>query len=42
ARGQITLNGVYLQVGDGAAIRDETSLAIQSLEDSEILLFDLG
>ncbi len=42
ARGQINLNGVYLQVGDGAAISEETSLAIQSLEDSEILLFDLG
>ncbi|GBL10695.1 pirin family protein [Microcystis aeruginosa] len=42
ARGQITLNDVHLRAGDGAAIRDETSLAIQSLEDSEILLFDLG
>lgn len=41
ARGQITLNGVHLQAGDGAAISEETSLAIQSLEDSEILLFDL-
>ena len=42
ARGQITLNSVHLQAGDGAAISEETSLAIQSLEDSEILLFDLG
>lgn len=42
ARGQITLNCVHLQAGDGAAISEETSLAIQSLEDSEILLFDLG
>ena len=42
ARGQITLNGVHLRAGDGAAISEETSLAIQSLEDSEILLFDLG
>ncbi|NCR52727.1 MAG: pirin family protein [Microcystis aeruginosa L211-07] len=42
ARGQITLNSVHLQAGDGAAISQETSLAIQSLEDSEILLFDLG
>ncbi|MFM8305588.1 MAG: pirin family protein [Microcystis aeruginosa] len=42
ARGQITLNGVHLLAGDGAAISEETYLAIQSLEDSEILLFDLG
>jgi redox-sensitive bicupin YhaK (pirin superfamily) len=42
ARGQITLNSVHLRAGDGAAISEETSLAIQSLEDSEILLFDLG
>jgi hypothetical protein len=42
ARGQITVNGVHLRAGDGAAISEETSLAIQSLEDSEILLFDLG
>ncbi|TRV06767.1 MAG: pirin family protein [Microcystis wesenbergii Mw_MB_S_20031200_S109] len=42
ARGQINLNSVHLQAGDGAAISEETSLAIQSLEDSEILLFDLG
>jgi len=42
ARGQITVNGVHLQAGDGAAISDETGLTIQSLENSEILLFDLG
>jgi quercetin 2,3-dioxygenase len=42
AKGQIKLNGVILQAGDGAAISEETSLTIQSLEDSEILLFDLG
>jgi redox-sensitive bicupin YhaK (pirin superfamily) len=42
ARGQITVNGVHLRAGDGAAISEETSLAIQSLKDSEILLFDLG
>ncbi|NCR39328.1 MAG: pirin family protein [Microcystis aeruginosa W13-11] len=41
ARGQITLNSVHLRAGDGAAISEETSLTIQSLEDSEILLFDL-
>jgi redox-sensitive bicupin YhaK (pirin superfamily) len=41
ARGQITVNGVHLRAGDGAAISEETSLAIQSLKDSEILLFDL-
>jgi redox-sensitive bicupin YhaK (pirin superfamily) len=42
ARGNVTVNGVALGAGDGAAIEDETSLAIAANGDeSEILLFDL-
>ena len=41
ARGTISLNGETLQAGDGAAITDESELAIVSEQDSEFLLFDL-
>jgi redox-sensitive bicupin YhaK (pirin superfamily) len=42
ARGTITLNGVSLDTRDGAAISDETELAIAATKDAEILLFDLA
>ncbi|MBE9125938.1 MULTISPECIES: pirin family protein [unclassified Coleofasciculus] len=41
ARGAVTLNGLSLEQGHGAAISDETDLAIAATEDAEILLFDL-
>lgn len=41
-KGQVTLNGVVLHAGDGAAISDESSLTITSEEDAEFLLFDLA
>jgi redox-sensitive bicupin YhaK (pirin superfamily) len=41
ARGSVDLNGISLKQGDGAAISGEASLDLRSLEDSEILLFDL-
>ncbi len=42
ARGAATLNGVALQAGDGAAVRDVSTLAIAgSAADTEILIFDL-
>ena len=41
ARGLVDLNGISLKQGDGAAISGEASLDLRSLEDSEILLFDL-
>lgn len=41
ARGAVTLNGVNLAAGDGAAIAAEPHLSITALEPSEILLFDL-
>lgn len=42
ARGTVTVNGVTLSAGDGAAISDETSLDLRFDEDGEILLFDLN
>ena len=42
ARGSLAVNGVSLEKGDGAAIEDETQLAMKSGNDGcEILLFDL-
>jgi hypothetical protein len=42
ARGEITLNGLPLDKGDGAAISDETDIVIEATTDAEILLFDLA
>jgi redox-sensitive bicupin YhaK (pirin superfamily) len=42
ARGAIRVNGEDLHAGDGVAISDEGTVRIESLEDSEILLFDLA
>ncbi|HYO79379.1 MAG TPA: pirin family protein [Thermoanaerobaculia bacterium] len=42
ARGSVDVNGTTLKAGDGAAIENESSLAISANADAEILLFDLG
>ncbi|HEX8409469.1 MAG TPA: pirin family protein [Thermoanaerobaculia bacterium] len=42
ARGSVDLNGTTLEQGDGAAIEEETALAITSKGASEVLLFDLA
>lgn len=42
ARGEITLNGLPLDKGDGAAISDDTDIVIGATTDAEILLFDLA
>jgi len=42
ARGQVTLNGVTLAQGDGAAVSHETGLAIEAISDAEVLVFDLA
>lgn len=42
ARGAVTVNGLDLAQGDGAAIRDEAKLIIAGKKQSEVLLFDLG
>jgi redox-sensitive bicupin YhaK (pirin superfamily) len=41
ARGDITVNGVALQAGDGAAISKEAVLDIAAQKDAEVLLFDM-
>lgn len=42
ARGSVDVNGQTLSAGDGAAIEEESSIAITSSGDSEVLLFDLA
>ncbi len=43
AKGSIELNGQPLAAGDGAAVRDVKTLALQGLQpESELLLFDLA
>ena len=42
ATGSITLNGVNLQAGDGAAISRESELEITGVEQSNLILFDLA
>jgi redox-sensitive bicupin YhaK (pirin superfamily) len=41
-RGAVTLNGVPLSAGDGAAVSDERALSIRATEPSEIILFDMA
>lgn len=41
-RGRLSMNGVELAKGDGAAASDEARLAITGLEEAELLLFDLA
>ena len=41
-RGSVTLNGQPLDTSDGAAVSDETELAIEAASDAEIMLFDLN
>ena len=41
ARGTVTLNGVMLNTGDGAAVSQEEILELKAVDDAEILLFDL-
>lgn len=40
--GSITVNGVQLHAGDGAAMSQEAALDIGASEKSQLLLFDLG
>jgi quercetin 2,3-dioxygenase len=41
-RGSIQLNGLTADTGDGFAISDETTLAIEATEEAEVMLFDLA
>jgi hypothetical protein len=42
ARGQVILNQIPLQAGDGAAISHESEVVLTATQDTEILLFDLA
>ena len=42
ASGSITVNGVSLDAGDGAAVSDEPRLALAAVNDAEIIVFDLA
>ena len=41
ASGQVSVNGLALDSGDGARITDETRLTLSNARDAEVLLFDL-
>jgi redox-sensitive bicupin YhaK (pirin superfamily) len=40
AKGAVEVNGVRLDARDGAAIRDEATLQVRALEDTELVLVD--
>jgi redox-sensitive bicupin YhaK (pirin superfamily) len=42
ARGAIRLNGAELNVGDGAAVSNESEVRVEAIAPSEVLLFDLA
>jgi quercetin 2,3-dioxygenase len=42
ARGAVTLNGMSLNAGDGAAITEEEILEVRAAEAAELLMFDLA
>jgi redox-sensitive bicupin YhaK (pirin superfamily) len=42
ARGALKVNGEWLKAGDGAKITDENKITLSTLEDTELLLFDLA
>jgi hypothetical protein len=42
ARGSVRLNGEKLAAGDGAALSGERALALEALEASSVLVFDLA
>lgn len=42
ARGQVKVNGALLKEGDGAALTQESKIALEGETDCEVLLFDLA
>src|SRR5262249_6140465 len=40
-RGKVTLNGVSLSAGDGAAVSDEPQVTLIAPQSSEVMVFDL-
>ncbi len=41
-KGTLALNGQELKEGDGAAISDESAIALKAKDKSEVLVFDLA
>ena len=41
ARGQLELNGIVMQAGDGATVADESVISVTGKDQAEVLLFDL-
>jgi redox-sensitive bicupin YhaK (pirin superfamily) len=41
-RGNLSLNGRWLETGDGAAVSEETLLTMEARNEAEIMLFDLA
>ncbi len=41
-RGDVKINGTELSAGDGAAFSDEKKIALEGMNDAEVLLFDLA
>ena len=41
-KGNLSINGTYLETGDAAKIQAEATITIAAKQDSELLLFDLG
>ncbi|TAM51291.1 MAG: pirin family protein [Paraburkholderia sp.] len=41
ASGEVTLNGIRLNAGDGAKLREETALTLADGDRAEVLVFDL-
>jgi redox-sensitive bicupin YhaK (pirin superfamily) len=42
AAGEVTINGLGLKQGDGAAVSEELSISIAATKPAEVLLFDLA
>lgn len=42
ARGEVKVNGQALAHGDGAALSDETRVALEGVQGAEVLVFDLA
>jgi redox-sensitive bicupin YhaK (pirin superfamily) len=42
ARGAVTLNGLALEEGDGAAVSEEEIIEIHTEQPSEVLVFDMA
>jgi redox-sensitive bicupin YhaK (pirin superfamily) len=42
ARGTVTVNGLLVNAGDGAAVSEESAIEIKAIDNAEMLVFDLA